>query len=97
MPTIETSKDILFYALAISAIGISFFLCWSLFYLTMTLKDARSVTKDIKLKIESFWETIELLKEKLQFGGAAFSLAAKGIKELSDFLKANNKEKSKKK
>ena len=53
----------------------------------MTLKDTRSVTHDIRKRVESFWEVIELLRDKLQVGGAVFKLAANGIKELAEHMK----------
>jgi len=84
MITIETTQDILFLALAVAAIAIAFFLCWALYFLVMTLKDARVVTRDVRKRVEMLWEVIELLREKLQVGGAVFKLAAHGIKELAE-------------
>lgn len=87
MPPIETSQDILFYALAACAIAIAFFLCWSLYYLVMTLRDTRKVTHDIRKRLEAFWQVVELVREKLQFGGAVFNLAATGIRELAEYVR----------
>ncbi|MDP3995398.1 MAG: hypothetical protein Q8P78_02170 [bacterium] len=88
MPPIETSQDILFYSLAAGAVGVSFFLSWSLYYLALSLRDTRRITKDIRMRVEAFWEVIELAREKLQVGGAVFKLAATGIKELAEHMRA---------
>lgn len=87
---IQTTKDILNLAAAISAVGISFFLCWALYYLILNLRDIHIVTRDVRTRVEKFWEVIELLREKLQVGGAIFTLAAHGIKELAEYAKAWN-------
>lgn len=88
MPPIHTSQDILFYSLAAGAVVVSFFLSWSLYYLALSLRDTRRMTKDIRARVEAFWEVIELAREKLQVGGAVFRLAATGIKELSEHMRA---------
>ncbi|MBI4122652.1 MAG: hypothetical protein HY462_01505 [Parcubacteria group bacterium] len=86
-PAIETSQDVLFYALAAAAIGIAFFLCWSLYYLVMTLRDTRMMTHDIRKRLAAFWEVVELVREKLQLGGAVMKLAATGIRELAEYVR----------
>jgi len=88
MLPIDTTLDLLYLALAVAVIAIAFFVCWSLYYLVMTLKDTRSMTRDIRQRLESFWDVVELLREKLQVGGAVFKLAAHGIKELAEHVRA---------
>ncbi len=91
---IETTQDILYLALAIAVIAIAFFLCWSLYYLVMTLRDTRKMTLDIRTRLEGFWEVVELLREKLQIGGAVMKLAATGIKELAEHARIFASEKT---
>ena len=88
MPPIDTSLDLLYIALAVVVVVVGFFVAWSLYYLVMTLKDTRMVTRDIRKRVEAFWEVIELLRDKLQVGGAVFKLAATGIKELAEHVRA---------
>ncbi|MEK7189182.1 MAG: hypothetical protein AAB671_01635 [Patescibacteria group bacterium] len=88
LPPIQTTQDILFYALAGVALVVGFFLAWSLYYLAMSLRDARRVTRDIRARVEALWEVIELAREKLQVGSAVFKLAATGIKELAEYVRA---------
>jgi len=89
---IETTQDFLYLALAVAILAVAFFLCWALYFLVMTLKDARVVTHDIRRRVESLWEVIELLREKLQIGGAVFKLAAHGIKELAEYVRVFTEE-----
>ena len=94
---LQTSQDILFISLSAAILLITFFVCWSLFYLAMSLRDSRAVLKDVRKRIEKFWSVVDLLHEKLQVGGAVFSLAARGIKELAESLKEANGKKVNKK
>ncbi|MDP1709538.1 MAG: hypothetical protein Q8L21_01490 [Candidatus Komeilibacteria bacterium] len=94
---IQTSQDVLFLALALAAILVAVFLCLALYYLILNLRDIHVVTRDIRQRVEKFWEVIELLREKLQIGGAVFTLAARGIKELAEYAKGWNESLAKKK
>ncbi len=99
MPPLESTRDIMYLAISISIVGIAFFVCWSLYYFAQSLRDIRIMTKDTRQRVESFWEVIELLREKLQVGGAVFKVAATGIKELAEHMKSfsEDEKKSKKK
>lgn len=77
----------LFYALAAVALVVGFFLAWSLYYLALSLRDARRVTRDIRARVEALWDVIELAREKLQVGSAVFKLAATGIRELAEYVR----------
>jgi len=92
MPTIQTSQDVLMYALSATIIVVGFWLSILLYYAAMTAKDARYITKDARKRVEAFWEVIELAREKLAIGGAIFKIAATGIKELAEHLKEYSKQ-----
>ena len=101
MPPINSSEDVFFYAITIVVIAVGFFLSWTLYYMAQSFRDTRKITKDIRQRVETFWEMIELARDKLQVGGAVFKVAATGIKEVTDHLKAytesDDKPKKKKK
>lgn len=87
---IQTTQDVLFLALAAAALLVAIFTSWALYYVILNLRDVHAVTHDVRTRVEKFWEVIELLREKLQVGGAVFSLAARGIQEMAEHLKAWN-------
>lgn len=87
---IENTQDVLFLSLASAAILVAIFLSSALYYLILNLRDMHAVTHNVRRRVEKFWEVIDLLREKLQVGGALFSLAAQGIKELAEHVKAWN-------
>ncbi len=97
MPPIQTSQDVLMYALSCTVIIIGLLLAWSLYYLALSLRDTRRITSDVRERVEAFWEVVELAREKLQVGGAVFKIAATGIKELADHMRAQSQENTNKK
>lgn len=97
MPPIQTTQDVLAYVLCASVIIITILTCFCLYYLLLSLRDTRKVTKDIRKRVEALWEVVELAREKLQVGSAVFKVAATGIKELASYMKAYAKEENTKK
>ena len=93
---IQSTQDILYLALAASAVAVAIFLSIALFYLASSLRSTRAILKNIKGRLERLWEVVDIIREKLQVGGALLSIAAKGVKELAEFLKENKNEKKKK-
>lgn len=87
---IENTLDVLHLSLALAALLVAIFTSWALYYLILNLRDVHAVTHDVRTRVEKFWEVIELLREKLQVGGAVFSLAARGIQEMAEHLKQWN-------
>src|SRR3989344_4052974 len=93
---IQTTQDVLFLALAAAALLVAIFASWALYYLILNLRDVHAVTHDVRQRVEKFWEVIELLREKLQVGGAVFSLAARGIQEMAEHARQWNEQNNRK-
>jgi len=55
----ETSKDILYLALALSAVIFTFFVCWALYYIVMMLKKTHAVINEVSGLISSIKEKLE--------------------------------------
>lgn len=89
---IQTTRDILYLALAASTVAVAFFLSLALFYLASSLRSSRAILKNIKGRLEQLWEVVDMIREKLQVGGALLSIAAKGVKELAEYLRENKKD-----
>ena len=94
---ISSTQDVLFVTLAAGAALVAIFLCWTLYYLILNLRDIHVVTKDARERLEKFWEVIDLIRDKLQVGGAVFTLAARGIKELAEYVREWNENATKQK
>jgi len=104
----ETSKDILFIAIAFCVVIFTFFFCWAFYYIVMMLKKAHSAIKEISDLIVSIKEKINRLEklfntveEKIKNSASYLPLVLKGVTELTNYLKKKKErrqeEKSKKK
>ena len=97
---IETSKDILFIALAFCAVFFTAFLCWLLYYLVAITRDAYNITNSIKKKIDLLDDILVTIKEKINHTANYLALAVNGVEKIVDYLqkkKSNRDENSKKK
>lgn len=83
----ETSKDILNIVLAVSVFGISFFICWSLFYFTMIIKNMFSVVKKLKDTIDKVDDAVKSFKDKVESTSSYLPLIGEGVKKLVDLMK----------
>ena len=101
----ETSKDILYLALALSAVIFTFFVCWALYYIVMMLKKTHAVINEVTGLISSIKEKLERLEglfnsleEKIKNSANYLPLVFKGVTELVTYLKGKkeNKRKTKK-
>ncbi len=86
---IKTTLDILYLSLAAASVGIAFFLCWALYYLVLGLKDARWLLHGVRRRVEMLWDVVGR-------GGAMFTLATRGIKELAEYARQWNENATKK-
>lgn len=90
MTFVEISKGLLFLVLAICAAGVSFFVCWNLYYLvktTQTVYKAASKTHDIVGQVE---EAVRLLRGKTVFTASCLVLVTEGLTKLSKVMKKSS-------
>ncbi len=88
---LETSKDVLNIVLAISVLGISFFIAWSLFYLTMILKNLFTVVKEFKARLDKVDEAVTAFKNKIESSSSYLLLLGEGVKKLVEVMKSREK------
>lgn len=91
----QTSKDILFIALGIAILAISFFLCFFLYYLIRLVKEFYEAGRSIKktfLRIDGISKN---LKEKLK-EFTLIPLLSEAIKAFIGFLKEKQRKKEEK-
>ncbi|MDD5040743.1 MAG: hypothetical protein PHY34_06405 [Patescibacteria group bacterium] len=98
----ETSKDILYVALALSAIVLTFFLCWALYYIVMMLKKVHlavnqvsDLITSIRQKIDRLEQLMSAVEDKLKDSASYIPLLLKGVSELIDYFKQRKAKKDK--
>jgi hypothetical protein len=91
MPT--TSKDILFLTLSASTALVTVFLCWALYYLLTTIKDARHIVKSVRTRFDALWQTIEKVKDKANAATTATSAVSQAVIEVVKYVKEKKNKK----
>ncbi|MFC1687527.1 hypothetical protein ACFL0L_03020 [Patescibacteria group bacterium] len=100
----DTTKDILYLVLAIGVVVLTFFLGWSLYYVTMMLKRAHAVFKEveglisgIKDRLQQLESLFKKIEEKVTSSASYLPLLMKGVTELLSFVKKRRENKKAKK
>jgi hypothetical protein len=83
---IETSKDLLYVVIALSVLGFAVFVCWSIFYLSMILRQAFKITKEMRNRLHKVDEVIKTVKEKIEHSTSYLMLIGEGVKKLVEVV-----------
>ncbi len=94
MPT--TTKDILFFTLAISSAVLATLLSLLLYYSICTLKDARSIVKAIKERFETFTKVVDRFKDKTSATATTATAISKAIIEVVEYARKTRQSKKSK-
>ncbi len=86
---LETSKDVLFIILAFCILWLTIFVSWLLYYLIKMFREAGKA-------IDTAYEFIDSLKEKLEKSTSHLLLIAELLKKGMDFMKERKNEEYKK-
>ena len=84
---LETSKDLLYIALALAVVGLAFFISWAIYYLAQILRQAFKVVKEMRDRMSKIDELIKTLKEKIEHSTSYLLLIGEGVKKLVEVIK----------
>ncbi len=93
---LETSKDVLWLALAAVILWVGFFAGLSGFYLAMMLRDMTKVTSSLRRKMDTVDKILEAIKDKMETASNYLPIVIEGATRAVEYFK-NKKEKRKKK
>ena len=95
---LETSKDIWWLVFAFITLWVGVFVGWSIFYLTMILRDMKKITGNLRKKLDFIDQILNIFKDKAEKTASYLPLlmdgAGKAIKYFSE-KKSNNSDKPK--
>lgn len=94
---LTTSKDILFLTLSLSAVAITCFICWSLYYALMSLHDIRAILKSIRQKFDALVNYAGKVKEKTESTAMTATAVSKAVIDIVAYIKERKKKKKSKK
>lgn len=83
---LETSKDLLFITLAFCALLFTGFSCWLLFYFISIVRNAYTVTKTIKQKIDMVDEVLKTLKDKISSSANYIALLVNAVEKIVEHV-----------
>ena len=82
----ESSRDILFYVLAICTIIFTAFFCWFFYYIIAIVKNAYNMTKSVKEKIDMIDDILKTLKSKINSTASYVGVAVNSIEKIVDLV-----------
>ncbi len=97
MTLVETSKDLLNVAIAVSIIGLVAFICWAIFYFAQILRQVFKVAKEMRERLHKVDEVIQSLKEKIEHSTSYLMLIGEGMKKLVEVVKEHTGKEKKRK
>lgn len=83
---LESSKDILYLALAFCALWFTVFVCWALWYVISILRDASNVVEEVHDRVRAIDETIKSLREKIEHSAGYLGMMATGVKAIIAYM-----------
>lgn len=89
-----SSRDILFIALALSALTITGFLAWFLYYLVAIVRDLRQTTKLLHEKVSEVGTILESIKERISESVSVLSLLTNAISTMVEKFRTRRAKRS---
>ncbi len=89
---VETSKDVLWLAIAFSVVLVSVFLSWMMYYIIMMLRDIREMVHDTRERFDRLEKFVTAFGEKAE---ALFNIApmiGEGIKTAVGYIMERREE-----
>jgi hypothetical protein len=94
MILLNTSKDLLNIAIAASVVGFTVFLCWTIYYFAMILRQAFFGIKEMRERLHKIDEVIKSIKDKVESSVSYLLLISEGMKKLVEVVKTYSGKKS---
>jgi cell shape-determining protein MreC len=90
---LSTSVDILNLILALCITVLTFFLCWALFYVIVSVRRFYRITRKVDKIVTEGENIVEMIKEKMQSSAAYLFTAGEMAKKIFDFIKEKKRAK----
>ncbi|MDP3965058.1 MAG: hypothetical protein Q8Q20_05410 [bacterium] len=90
---LETSQDVLYLTIAAAVAAVTFFLCWSLYYMISILRTVKKTVTDVRDKVQMLDGIFKRLKDTVASSGNYLSLLVKSVVSLVEFFKDRKEDK----
>ncbi len=82
----ESSKDVLYFTIAVCIAAFTFFSCLGLYYFAGFLRNVFKISKDLKKILKKVENIIDILKEKIQFSASYLFLIGEAVKKILEIM-----------
>lgn len=86
MDIMSSSQDVLYLAIAVSVLLLTFFVCWILYYVVFSVRNLFKITKEVRDSVDKFHRILSVLKEKMDSTISYIYVVEEGIKKLSEAI-----------
>jgi hypothetical protein len=83
---LTTSTDLLLVVIAFCILWLTIFICWSMYYVVVMLRNFSKMTVSVREKLELVDKILKLVHEKLEAGTNHMSIIADSALKLVGFL-----------
>ena len=83
---LENSKDLLYIVLSFSALWLTVFLCWLIYYLVSILRNANEMTEELRERFRGIEEAMRSIRDRMEHATSTFSFVAEGVTKLIQFF-----------
>jgi nitrate reductase assembly molybdenum cofactor insertion protein NarJ len=83
---LETSKDLLLVVIAFCILWLTVFICWSMYYVVVMLKNFSKMTTSVREKLELVDSILKLVKDKLEKSSNHVAVIADSVIKLVGFM-----------
>ena len=94
---IETSKDILYLAIALAVLSLAGFSSWAIYYFARIMQQGFKIAQEMRDRISKVDELIRTIKEKVENSSSYLLLIGEGVKKLVEVIRERTQSKTNKK
>jgi hypothetical protein len=94
---LTTSTDLLLVVIAFCILWLTVFICWSMYYVVMMLKNFSKMTISVREKLEIVDKILKLVHEKLEAGSNHMALITDTVIKMAGYFMDKQKSSSGKK
>ena len=83
---LTTSTDLLLVVIAFCILWLTIFICWSMYYVVVMLKNFSKMTVSVREKLELVDKILKLVHEKLETGSNHMALITDSVIKMAGFF-----------
>lgn len=84
----ETSKDILYLVISFCVLWVTFFLCWTFYYVMRLIRNANEIVEEFRIRLQTLLEAVNYIRGKVEHISGLMTVVSEGATGLAkNFIK----------